>query len=80
MTKDSSGEDWHKPRNPSQHFTADEVAFVKAGWIARRSSRDVARDLQCNSRSVRKRYELLALEGVDQVQIAAPFAVGGEVA
>lgn len=49
-------DDWAKPRSNGTPFTEEERAFVKAGFEAKRSPRDVARDLQSSSRTVARHF------------------------
>lgn len=49
-------DDWHKPRTKGQHLTADEIAQIKAAYIAGHRPEYAARELQCSSRVVMKYY------------------------
>ncbi len=57
-------DDWEKPRSRSMHLTEDEIAFIREGYRAGRSIRDVARSLKCSSRTVVKHYGFLTASGI----------------
>jgi hypothetical protein len=50
-------DDWKPYRTKQQHFTAAEVELITNGFAAGRPAKDVARELQCASRSIQARYK-----------------------
>lgn len=61
-------DDWPKPRTRGQRLSTAEIEKIKAGFIHRRTIRDVARELQCASRNVTKYYGYFRAEGVEQLE------------
>lgn len=58
-----STDDWEKPRSKGQHLTDSEIGQLKAAFKAGRTSRDIARELQCSSRIASKYYGYFEAEG-----------------
>lgn len=50
---------WRKPRGPANHFTPDEIAEIKAAFIAERQPKDIAEQLKCSQRSINRYYAML---------------------
>lgn len=67
MTKDSSGDSWHKPRKTSQHLTEAEISTIRDGFVNRRRIHLVAKSLLCASRTVCKYYGYFRAEGIEQI-------------
>lgn len=67
MSKDSSGDTWHKPRKRSDHFSEAEISVCRDGFVNRRRIHLVAQSLQCASRTVAKYYGFFRAEGIEQI-------------
>jgi DNA-binding NarL/FixJ family response regulator len=49
-------DDWEKPRSNGHKLTAAEVARVRVAFNCGRDHRDIARELQCSSRTIARYY------------------------
>lgn len=66
-------DDWEKPRSRSQHLTEAEIALLRKAFSSRRTIKDIARELQCSSRTVSKYYGFFRAEGIPQGPQRRPF-------
>lgn len=65
-------DDWHKPRTHGQFLNSREVAFIKEEYRVRTPARDVARHLQCATRSIKAHYTKFRRDGVRRVGDPVP--------
>jgi len=65
-------DDWQKPRNHGQHLTEEEMAAIRVGYRTNRAAKDVARELQCSTRTVNRYYGILRAEGETRHKIPPP--------
>lgn len=65
-------DDWHKPRTHGQFLNSREVALIKEEYRLRTPARDVARHLQCATRSVKAHYTKFKNAGVRRVGAPVP--------
>jgi IS30 family transposase len=61
-------DDWNKPRTKAMRLTETEISEVKIAFQMGRKVRDIARELQCASRTVSRYYSLFRAEGIAQGQ------------
>jgi len=57
-------DDWHKPRTKGQPLNAREVEMVREGYVRRTPAREIARQLQCATRSIKAHYTKFKRQGV----------------
>lgn len=55
---------WRKPRSNGDHLSNEEVELIRKGYRQGRSSFDIARELQCSTRTVDK-YFVIFRSGCD---------------
>lgn len=54
-------DDWQKPRTRQQYLTGDDIRALRVAFNCGVKPRDVARSLQCASRTAFKYYSLFRL-------------------
>ncbi|MBR0868893.1 helix-turn-helix domain-containing protein [Bradyrhizobium tropiciagri] len=69
-------DDWKKPRSKGNHLTDAEIAQIKEAYKAGRTSRDIARELKCASRTTSKYYGFFEAEGVKKHSESRPTPPG----
>ena len=51
-----SEDNWKNKRTRQQHFTTDELEFIRAGYKSGRLAKSVAFDLKCSTRVIHTRF------------------------